>query len=247
MIGMYYEHRQIIDSRDADGKGHCRPSALLGHLQEAATAAAETGGFGRGRLLEENGGFWMLARLWYRLDRPLLWGEEIMVRTWHRGGKGAMSYRDFDIFVGDQQVGEAVSAWVMASMADHKLMRLSGVKCMEGTDGGDLCKSITLAKIRTPKELTAVEQRLMRYSDTDINGHVNNTRYADFACDALSAQMLTEGQFLSSMQLGYLTECRPGQRLDILVGEQDGAFFVRGAAEGGACFDVKAVFTHIPE
>ena len=27
----------------------------------------------------------------------------------------------------------------------------------------------------------------MRYSDTDINGHVNNTRYADFACDALQA------------------------------------------------------------
>ena len=36
-MALYYEHQIHIDSRDVDGNGHCRPSALLGHLQEAAT------------------------------------------------------------------------------------------------------------------------------------------------------------------------------------------------------------------
>ena len=44
-----------------DGWGRCRPSAVLGYLQEAATLAAEDGGFGREKTLEYHA-FWMLAR-----------------------------------------------------------------------------------------------------------------------------------------------------------------------------------------
>lgn len=50
----------------------------------------------------------------------------------------------------------------------------------------------------------------MHYSDTDVNGHVNNTRYADFACDAVELDRLPENQFLTEMQIGYLAECRRG-------------------------------------
>ena len=113
-MALDYKLQVLIDSRDVDGSGVCRPSALLGHLQEAATLAAEHGGFGRARLLEECRGFWMLARMWYQLKRPLLWEEQVTVHTWHRGGKGAMMYRDFDLFAGDEHVGEAVSGWVLA-------------------------------------------------------------------------------------------------------------------------------------
>ena len=60
----------------------------------------------------------------------------------------------------------------------------------------------------------------MRYSDTDVNGHVNNTRYADFACDAVELERLPENRFLAEMQIGYLAECRPGEVLDIQVGGQ---------------------------
>ena len=83
-------------------------------MQEAATQAAEHGGFGREVLLEQHNGFWMMTRVWVRLDRPLHWGEELTVHTWHRGGKSAVSYRDYDLYVGEEHVGEGVSAWVLA-------------------------------------------------------------------------------------------------------------------------------------
>ncbi len=40
-MSLWYEMTLPIDSRDVDGKGVCKASALLGHLQEAATQAAE--------------------------------------------------------------------------------------------------------------------------------------------------------------------------------------------------------------
>lgn len=243
MEGLFYDHPLSIDSRDVDGQGQCRPSALLGHLQEAATLAAEAGGFGRERLLREYRAFWMLARVWFELKRPLMWGEQVTVRTWHRGGKSALMYRDFDVLVNEQRVGEAVSAWVLADLDSHKLLKLSTISALEGTSGGSLCKDRTLAKLRLPQNMEQVERRTMRYSDTDINGHVNNTRYADFACDALEMERRGKDVFLSSIQLGYTAECRPGEKLALLAGQAEGTHFVKGVDDAGKSrFEARLIF-----
>ena len=232
-MSLFYQQTIRLEGMDADGRGICKPSALLNHLQIAAALAAEEGGFGREALVERYGAFWMLARSWFRLERPLRWEDEITIRTWHRGGRGALMYRDYDIFCGDELVGESVSAWVLAHTDTHKLMRLGDIAELAGTGGGELCKTMTLAKLRHPARLEEVERRRMRYSDTDINGHVNNTRYADFACDAVEEECMAEGTFLSEMQIGYLAECRPGQTLSIQVGGLGEDRYVRGVDDGG--------------
>lgn len=232
-MSLWYEHKTVIDTRDVDGRSHCRPSALLGHLQEAATLAAEAGQFGRRVLMDGYGAFWMLARLWYELKRPLRWGEELTVHTWHRGGKGASMYRDFDLYVNGEYVGQAVSVWALVSLAERKMLRLSQIPELEGTGGGERNKDILLSKLRLPERMELAEQRLMHYSDTDINGHVNNTRYADFACDAIRADLLPEGTFVAGMQLGYHAECRAGERIDMLAAQDGDGWFVRGIDETG--------------
>lgn len=243
-MAVFYEHTLPIDSRDVDGNGYCRASALLGHLQEAATQAAEHGGFGRKALLERYHGFWMLTRVWFRLDRPLRWEEEVTIRTWHRGGRRATMYRDFDLCVKGERVGEAVSAWVLADLETRRLLRLDKVKEFEGTDGGELIKERTLKKLPCPEELREVERRPMRYSDTDINGHVNNTRYADFACDALELDKLPRERFLSEMQIGYLAECRPGETITIETGVEQEGRYVRGLdANGKPRFEAELFFS----
>lgn len=239
-MSVWYEYKTKIDTRDVDRRSHCRPSALLGYLQEAATLAAESRGFGREILMQKHGAFWMLARMWYRLDRPLRWGEELTIHTWHRGGKGASMYRDFDLYVDGENVGEAVSVWVLVRLEDRKMLRLSQIPELDGTSGGERNKDKQLAKLHMPEGMDLAERRLMHYSDTDINGHVNNTRYADFACDAIRADLLQEGRFVGQMQLGYTAECRPGEVIDLLTARQEQACFVHGIDETGKSrFDVQ--------
>lgn len=232
-LSVFYEKTCMIDTRDVDPFNCCRPSALLGILQEGATNAARDLHIAREEIIPKYNAFWMLARIWYRLDRPLHWGEEVTLKTWHRGGTGASMYRDFDLFVDGVTVGEAVSTWVMADMDTHKLFRLSNVEEFAGTGGGELCKDRLLNKLRLPEGLTLAERRRLHYSDTDINGHVNNSKYADFVCDAIHMETLGETRFVSSLQLGYLAECLPGNEVDLLTVEQDGLIYVRGADESG--------------
>ena len=231
---MYFEEPYLIDTREVDHQGQCRPSAVLGFLQEAATVAAIRLGIDRETLLERHNCFWMLARIWVELDRPLLWKEEVRVRTWHRDPKGASIYRDFDLFVDGKPVGQAVSTWVLADSTTHRLIRMDSVPELRDTHGGaGLEKGITLSRLRLPEGMQTVEQRRLHYSETDMNGHVNNTRYADFACDALRLEQLRDGAFVREARIGFLAECRPGEVLDLAARWQGETGFVRGVGPDG--------------
>ena len=86
----------------------------------------------------------------------------------------------------------------------------------------------------------------MHYSDTDVNGHVNNTRYADFVCDAVELDKLPPEQFLAEMQIGYLAECRPGEVLDLEAGSIDSGCYVHGLDRNGKTrFETAMIFRQV--
>lgn len=235
---MYYEATYRVGAGDVDPFNQCRPSSVQDFLQEAATEAAVRLNVSREKMVEKYNAFWMLARIWYRLDKPLFWNDELRVRTWHRGGRGASMYRDFDLFRGGEPIGEAVSVWVLADVESHKLLCLGDIEEFQATGGGELCKSMLLPKLRIPAVLEPAMERPLHYSDADVNGHVNNTRYADFACDALHMQRLGAGRFVSALQIGFLKECRPGETICLSAGHQGDVWYVQGdGAEGKTRFD----------
>ena len=247
MTDVFYEGTYLPDSRDADIFGFRRPSAVLGLLQEAATQAAAAIGLSREETAERYHGIWILSRIRYSLTRPLLWNEPVTIRTWHRGGRGAGSYREFDLYVGEEKVGEALSLWVLVDQDTHKLIRLSDVTEFDGTTGGSLCRSDTLHKFQLPQEMSPAERRRMRYSDTDLNGHVNNVKYADFGCDALELTQLGRGRFVSGLQVCYLAECLAGEELELYTGQDGEDLYVSGQGEEGkARFEALFTLDNLP-
>lgn len=232
-MSTFYEAKLRVDSRDVDMFNQCRPSAVLGLLQEAATQAALALGASGPEVLEKYNCLWMVARSWVQLDAPLRWNDEITVKTWHRGGLGASTYRDFDIFRDGRTVGQGVTTWVLVDADTHKLFRLKNLVEFQGTDGGELNKDIKLHRVVMPETFDAAAPRAMRYSDTDINGHINNIHYADFACDALHLERLGQGKFVREFQIGYVGECRAGETIQVNTAVRGNELFARGDGEDG--------------
>lgn len=236
-----------VDSRDVDLFNQCRPSAVLGFLQEAATQAALELEVSGPQILKKYNCLWMVTRSWVELDAPLRWNELVHVKTWHRGAAGASSYRDFDLFRDGKPVGQGVSVWVMVDADARKLFRMKDMTEFQDTDGGALCKSVKLRRPAMPERFNCRTRRELGYSDTDINGHVNNARYADFACDSLRLERLGRGKFVRSFQIGYVSECQAGEALEVDTAVQGDQLFARGQGEtGDERFDFTLTLADMP-
>ncbi len=218
---LYFEKRYEIGTMELDCFNHCRASSLLGYLQDAAGLAAAEYGATNMEMVQKYGHCWMVVRTAFTLSRPLRWGDVLTVKTWHRGGEKPLMYRDFDLSVDGQSVGQALSIWVLVDLNTHTVTRADHFPEFAGTDGGDLIRDTKLPKLRLPQGMAPVQRRDLYYSETDGNGHVNNTRYADFLCDALELHRAGEGTFVREFYISYSQECRAGETLELLVG-QDG-------------------------
>ena len=247
-MSRFLEREFTVDSRDVDMFDQCRPSALLGYLQEAATLAALDLGASGPEVREKYGCLWMISRIWVEMEQPLHWNDTFTVRTWHRGTAGASSYRDFDLYRNGEYIGQGVSNWVLVNAETRRLFRMKELAEFQGTDGGELCKDIKLRRVKAPETFDGRESRPMRYSDTDINGHINNAHYADFACDALHLEKQGRGKFVRSFQLGYVGECKAGETVFIDTAVQGSECFARGQGEdGGERFDFHLVLADLNE
>jgi len=217
-------------------------------MQNIATDHANSFGLGGDKMVADYGAVWMMARMYVRLSRPIANGDELRLTTWHRGAdKTAVVNRDFDIFAGDERIGEAVISWVIVDVALRKLVKPLALTIVADSPVPRVVKDIVPAKIKPPEHMTQEMTRIVRYSDTDLNGHMNNTKYVDIACDAVQYEKLA-GKFISEVQINYMQECFPGEELMISRGEQDGLEYVRGAdKEGKVRFDVGLRIEDIPE
>ncbi len=228
-----YEMEFRVDSRDVDLFGQCRPSALLGIFQEAATQAALRLGASGPEILKKYNCLWMVTRSWVELDAPLRWNDAITVRTWHRGASGASTYRDFDIIRDGEPMGQGSTVWVMVDVDSRKLFRMRMLEEFQGTDGGERKKTVKLRRPAMPESFDGRVRRDLHYSDTDINGHVNNIHYADFACDSLHLERLGQDRFVRSFQIGYVSECRAGESIWVDTAVRGDELFARGEGEDG--------------
>lgn len=233
----FYEAEYDIRVINTDMFGLCRPSSVMDFLQEAATEHAVALGIGRDELTEKSRAIWMLVRLRYTLLRPLRSGERLHIKTWYRPPKGAFVLRDFDLFVGDEHVGSALSTWVLADVETHSLLKAEDI--LSGGDPAEGAFTEKLGKIRMPKDLEDAGGRRIGYSETDINGHANNTRYADYACDAVHFEELA-GRYVRELQITYSAECLAGQTISLQRRQEGETWYVRGVdKDGKPHFDIR--------
>ena len=233
MTPLHFEKTYVIDSRDLDCFNVCRASALLGYLQDAAGLAAGQFGATNMEMVDKYNHCWMVIRTGYSLDRPLRWGDKLSIKTWHRGGDKPLMYRDFDLLLDGKPIGQALAIWSLVSLSDHSIARADHFPEFAGTDGGSLIRDTKLPKLKLPAGLEPIQRRTLRYSDTDGNGHVNNTRYADFICDAAGLETADPETFVKTLHIDFLRECKAGQTLSLLGCRDGGGFYAQGQDEQG--------------
>lgn len=206
-----------IDSYAVDNGGTLALPVLFGLFQESAYRNAEELQFGYSHLGERRQ-LWALSRMLVRAYRYPNWGETIRLETWPKGTSRMFALRDFLVKdAGDRTLFAATSAWLVLDAETRRIQRLEGL--FEGKrlplDRHALTEEA--AKIAAPEGEEETARYTVRYSDIDVNGHVNNARYIAWVLDSYPMERF-ETSRPSLLEVNFLAETRFGEQVRILSG-----------------------------
>jgi len=208
-----------VHSYEVDFKQSATLECLCRYFQEAAWNHAEELGVGYQRLLAENR-IWVLSRLLVKIARYPRWAENVHVHTWPRLAKSVFAMRDFEMFdsSGERMVAGA-SAWLLLDTTTKKPQRVDKLisEIQRSFPDRRALEQEPQKLSRCVSNPTALDLAV-RYSDIDVNGHVNNSRYIGWLMDAHSME-LHRSHTIKSIEVNYLGETVAGDRLSILSSE----------------------------
>jgi len=214
---------------------------LLNILQDAACIHAGHSGWGYEDLIRR-GTIWVLARQKLVMSDWPVWGDRVAIRTWGRPTAGPLALREFEIVVGDRKLGECTTSWLILDLQTRRPTKLDRAafdrQCR--TDG---FLTIEAKKIAVPSGLKPAAEFQVRNSDLDVNGHVNNTRYAQWILDSMAAEELVSFR-LEEYEVNFLSETRVGDTVVIERGgmEPSASGSLRCAFQGRRTSEYKPAF-----
>ena len=176
-IGVY---NFVTEPFHVDFTGKLTMGVLGNHLLNCAGFHASDRGFGIAEI-NENHYTWVLSRLAIELEDMPRQYENFSIHTWIENVYRLFTDRNFELVNKDgKTIGYARSVWAMISMETRKpadLISLHGDSLNQYASDRE-CPIAKPGRIKVAQE-NPVSEYLIKYSDIDINGHVNSIKYIE--------------------------------------------------------------------
>ncbi len=207
--GGIWQEEARIRSYEADLSGNLTMEGMLKIFQEAAWNHAEQLGVGYSHL-QTRSHVWVLVRMLIAVETFPEWRQSVKVRTWPRGIQSLLAFRDFEMLdMQGRRLAGATSGWMIIDLQSRRPQRLEA--WLE-----------SIAKFPDRKATGADPEKIVpdgiadtstfmdvKYSDLDLNDHVNNTTYVRWILDGYPVDFHRSHR-ISRMALNFLAELNAG-------------------------------------
>lgn len=228
----------FVQASDTDFRSKGKLSFILDIMQRAADSAVHNLGLSMDKMLEAGMG-WMVITMDLDINRSPSPNEVLTVHTWSKGTKGALWQRDYRVFDQNKlEIASARSIWALVDIDKRKILRPSALPVAVEHYLEDSVGPIP-QKVTIPADILLQEayRYEVRYSGLDNNGHLNNARYVDICCDALTLGEWTELK-LTGLQITYAQEAKYGEEFSVHRSSlRDDRIYVRGQGEDKIFFE----------
>ncbi|KAG6513167.1 palmitoyl-acyl carrier protein thioesterase, chloroplastic-like [Zingiber officinale] len=231
-----YRQTFVIRSYEIGPDETATMETLLNLLQETAlnhvmSSGLASDGFGATHQMSLRKLIWVVTRINIQVEKYSRWGDVVEIDTWvAASGKNGMR-RDWMIRDCSTRkiITRATSNWVMMNRETRRLSKLpeqvrEEVKPFYLERRVFFNGSCDNEKIEKLTEDTAenIKSGLApRWSDMDVNQHVNNVKYIGWIMESVPMNVL-EDYRLTSMTLEYRRECRQSNLLESLTSLNEG-------------------------
>ena len=233
----------------ADSGYRFRATSFMDIAQDMAIAGSEELGFGHD-LMDSVHTAWVLYRMYFKFLRPVQWREDLTINTWHKGLDGLVFLRDYELLdAKGERAAVGTSSWVVLDTEKRTFVRNEDLPSFVSGEPQNTEPAVEFAapKVAIPGRLEKKLARthVVKYSDTDFNGHTNNVKYVVWAMDSIDQEFASTHQ-VSEVSVNFNRETRLGDTVELFVAEDltetSRVFYVEGMVDGRQSFAVKLVY-----
>jgi len=230
-----YTETFTIRGTECDAFRRWRLDAMFLNMQEVGEVHAKQLGVGHAAMLTR-GLFFALTRIHVSVYKAPVAGQTI-VHTTFPGVSNRFFCPRFHEFRDENGnlLAAAGSLWAILDMEKRTIVSPLKIE-LNFPDNSDLTPPISLPT-RMPVMLEGAQQipRTPVYSEFDVNGHINNTKYIAWLCDALGRNTLKDA-FIGDLTAGYEKEIREEIPLELSIAKKDDAFTFCVSSSSGKHF-----------
>ncbi len=236
---MQFLREYYLRSADFDKNEKLTPRAILELFQDVAGNHAEEIGIGFDALLKRNL-LWVIARTKFVVEKEVDRYSTVTVKTWPLAPQRFIFRREHLIYNSKGEIAvRGSSDWMVINSETRALALGSSVFPEDFEYLSELGLDEKLRKIRDIAGAITETKAMPGFTDIDMNNHVNNTRYADFAINAINP----DSKPIKSFQIDYHKEVLEGEELKLTVVSNEETCVVRGEnIEGEKKFTCEVVF-----
>ena len=234
-----YEEKIFVNSNDVDDHYDVKISTIFKYLQQAATNHAEILNLGKKDTVDK-GMFWVITRMRVVIYKSPKMLDTLTVKT-HPGQTMLFVFpRFYQIYNQNNELCVSASAsWALLNINTHKVItkfETDNFKLQGEVDENDL----PLPGKITFDSLNFIENRKVRYSDIDLNGHLNNTKYIEYIIDTHDINFY-KNKRVKEILINYEKEIKDEDEVYLYTNNEEEEIIV-GDVNGGHSFIAKLIY-----
>lgn len=211
-IPQIYTEDFKIRSYETGTDGRVTVQSICNYLQEAAGNHATLLGVAVDKLFRQNL-TWVLSRIHVQMNKYPYWRQKVLIETWPSDAYGMFAIRDFILYDEYKNIiGHATTSWMLL---DFKKMRpISMPDFIMEIERPERSRSLPdkFDKLPHADEYPQTRTFNVRMSDLDMNNHVNNVHYMDWALETIPPDFKKKND-LSGLEISFRAESNFGDRI----------------------------------
>lgn len=206
----------VIDAYLTDFRGKATLPMIGGFMLQCATKHAEERGFGYS-YMTANDRIWVLSRMAIELYEYPKNDSIFVVKTWVATVNRLFTERCFAFEDGEgRKIGFARSLWASINIKTRKPTNILDLNNMVSLmDSETPCPVENFGKIPSLKEESEqVGKFRIKYSDIDINKHLNSMKYIEHFVDVFDINLFRDKD-ITRFDINYISEGQYGTTINI--------------------------------
>lgn len=222
------KRKYLVSIKDVGTSNLITNRGFLRLLEDIACVHSDIAGYGINQMSQTHLS-WVLLHWKVRILKRVSYNSTITIHTWSRNSNKFTTYRDFEMYdENDNLICIASTKWTLVSSETGRIAKITPeiIECYTPEDNKNVFGELDIAKLQEPENIDNPSYTFtVQRRDIDINHHMNNLFYFDYAIEALP-QEVYENLNCNEFEIMYKNGAKLGNTVNCFYANEHNSHYV---------------------